>query len=67
MRYDEVFGPDEIDHAFRFTVSATNTYVYPASHQAEPAGALPWAPRLRLKSGVDISASCRTSDRSSAP
>ncbi len=34
VRYDEVFGPDEIDHAFRFTVRATNGYVYPASHQA---------------------------------
>ena len=34
MRYDEVFGPDEIDHAFRVTVRATNGYVYPASHRA---------------------------------
>ena len=34
VRHDEVFGPDEIDHAFRFTVRATNGYVYPASHQA---------------------------------
>ena len=29
VRYDEVFGPDEIDHAFRVTVRATNGYVYP--------------------------------------
>ena len=56
VRYDEVFGPDEIDHAFRFTVRATNGYVYPASHEAgTTAGALPMGARLRLKAGVDIS------------
>ena len=56
VRHDEVFGPDEIDHAFRFTVSSTNGYVYPASHQAgSTAGALPMGARLRLKAGVDIS------------
>ena len=56
VRYDEVFGPDEIDHAFRFTVQATNNYVYPASHQAgTTAGALPMGARLRLKAGYDIS------------
>jgi len=31
VRYDEVFGPDEIGHAFRVTVRATYGYVYPAS------------------------------------
>jgi hypothetical protein len=56
VRYDEVFGPDEIDHAFRFTVRATNGYVWPASHQAgNTAGALPMGARLRLKAGTDIS------------
>ena len=56
VRHDEVFGPDEIDHAFRFTVRATNGYVYPASHVAgNTAAALPMGARLRLKAGVDIS------------
>ena len=34
VKYDEVFGTDEIRHAFRVTVRATNGYVYPASHRA---------------------------------
>ncbi len=57
IRYDEVYGPDEIRHAFRFTVRATNSfYVYPASHVAGSNGsALPMGARLRLKAGVDIS------------
>ena len=56
VRRDEVFGPDEIDHAFRFTVRASNDYVYPASHRAGTApGALPMGARLRLKAGRDIS------------
>jgi hypothetical protein len=56
VRYDEVYGPDEIRHAFRVTVRATNGYVYPASHRAgsNPL-ALPMGARLRLKAGVDIS------------
>ncbi|HLN57169.1 MAG TPA: hypothetical protein VK416_01330, partial [Thermoanaerobaculia bacterium] len=50
VRYDEVSGPDEIGHAFRVTVRATNGYVYPASHRAGSAsGALPMGARLRLK------------------
>lgn len=50
VRYDEVFGPNEIGHAFRFTVSDTNGYVYPASHEAgNTPGALPMGGRLRLK------------------
>ncbi len=56
VRYDEVFGPDEIRHAFRVTVRATNSYyVYPASHRAgsNPL-ALPFGARLRLKAGIDL-------------
>ena len=56
VRYDETYGPDEIGHAFRATVRATNGYVYPASHRAgSTAGALPMGARLRLKAGVDLS------------
>jgi len=56
VRYDEVFGPDEIRHAFRATVRATNGYVYPASHRAgsNPL-ALPMGARIRMKAGFDIS------------
>ena len=56
IRYDEVSSASEIGHAFRFTVRATNGYVYPASHQAgSTAGALPMGARLRLKASKDIS------------
>jgi len=56
IRYDEVFGPDEIRHAFRVTVRATNGYVYPASHRAgSNSRALPMGARLRLKTDRDIS------------
>jgi len=56
VRYDEVFGPDEIGHAFRVTARATNGYVYPASHRAgSTAGALPMGARLRLKTSRSIS------------
>jgi hypothetical protein len=56
VRYDEVYGAAEIGHAFRFTVRATNGYVYPASHRAgSTSGALPMGARLRLKSSRDIS------------
>ena len=42
VRYDEVYGPGEIQHAFRVTVRATNGYVHPASHRAgSTPGALP--------------------------
>ena len=55
VRYDEVFGPDPIRHAFRVTVRSTNGYVYPASHRAgSNASALPMGARLRLKAGVDL-------------
>jgi hypothetical protein len=56
VRYDEVFGPDEIRHAFRVTVRATSGYVFPASHRAgSTTGALPMGARLRLKANVNIS------------
>jgi len=57
VRYDEVFGADEIRHAFRVTVRATNNfYVWPASHRAgSNTSALPLGARLRLKSTVNLS------------
>lgn len=56
VRYDEVFGAGEIEHALRVTVRSTNGYVYPASHRAGSAsGALPMGARLRLKASRDIS------------
>ena len=55
VRYDEVFGPDEIRHAFRVTVRSTNGYVYPASHRAgSNSQALPMGARLRLKASKDL-------------
>jgi len=56
IRYDEVYGAGEIEHAFRTTIRVTNGYVYPASHLTSwVAGALPMGARLRLKADVDIS------------
>ena len=56
VRYDEVFGPDEIDHAFRVTLHDSDGYVYPASHDAgSNSAALPMGARLRLKSTTNIS------------
>lgn len=56
VRHDEVFGPDEIRHAFRVTVQSTNGYVWPASHVAgDTAGALPMGARLRMKADKNIS------------
>jgi hypothetical protein len=56
VRYDEAFGPNEIEHAFRVTVRSTNGYVYPASHRAgSTTGALPMGARLRLKASKDLS------------
>ncbi len=56
IRYDEVSGSGPIRHAFRFTVRATNGYVFPASHRAgSTAGAPPMGTRLRLKAAKDIS------------
>jgi len=55
VRYDEVFGPGEIQHALRVTVRATNGYVFPASHRAgSTTGALPMGARLRLKATVSL-------------
>jgi hypothetical protein len=56
VKYDEVFGANEINHAFRVTVRSTNDYVFPASHRAgSTTGALPMGARLRLKAGVNLS------------
>jgi hypothetical protein len=56
VRYDEVFGGGEIQHAFRVTVRATNGYVWPASHRAGGnVQALPMGARLRLKASKDLS------------
>ena len=56
IRYDEVYGPDPIRHAFRFTTRDTNGYVYPASHSAgSNSSAPPMGTRLRLKASKDIS------------
>ncbi len=56
VRYDEVYEADEIRHAFRVTVRATNGYVYPASHRAgSNSQALPMGARLRLKASKDLS------------
>ena len=58
VRYDEVFGPDPIRHAFRVTVRYSRGHVFPASHTASnstSANALPMGARLRLKPGTDVS------------
>jgi hypothetical protein len=56
VRWDEVFGPAPIQHAFRFTVEESNGFVFPASHDAGGTpGALPMGARLRLKAGKDLS------------
>jgi hypothetical protein len=56
VRYDEVSGTGDINHAFRVTVRATNGYVYPASHRAgNRVGALPMGARLRLKASKNLS------------
>ena len=45
VRYDEVFGPGEIRHAFRVTVRATNGYCLPGvpSRRARPLAPCRWA------------------------
>jgi len=56
VRYDEVFGPAEIRHAFRVTVEDTNGYVFPASHDAgSNSSAPPMGARMRLRASKDIS------------
>ncbi len=62
VRYDEVFGPNPIRHAFRMTVRATNGHVFPASHTACdvcPANALPMGARLRLKASTPMPANAQ--------
>ncbi len=55
VRYEEAVGADEIHHAFRVTVRATNGYVWPASHRAgSTSQALPMGARLRLKATKDL-------------
>jgi len=56
IRYDEVFGPNEITHAFRVTTRDSNGHVWPASHTAgSNTSAPPMGARLRLKASRDIS------------
>jgi len=56
VRADEVYGPDEIHHAFRFTTRGTSGHVWPASHETTPLqGAPPMGTRLRMKASVDLS------------
>ena len=56
VRYDEVFGTGEINHAFRVTVRDSNGYVWPASHDAgDDPNAPPMGARLRMKASKDIS------------
>jgi len=56
LRYEEVYGPDEIQHALRVSVPNSNGYVFPATLglQSTP-GAIPLGGRLRLKADKDIS------------
>ncbi len=59
VRADEVFDAGEIRHALRFTVRATQGYVYPASHDATHgaggAARPPLGLRVRLRADVDLS------------
>lgn len=66
VRYDEVASQaiNDLGHALRVTVRATNGYVFPASHRAgSTSGALPMGARLRLKSSVNgVDPALRTTD-----
>ena len=66
VRYDEAANPDvqEINHALRVTLRASNGYVFPASHRAgSTTGALPMGARLRLKTLVNgVDPATRSSD-----
>jgi hypothetical protein len=66
VRYDEAANPavQEISHALRVTLRASNGYVFPASHRAgNTAGALPMGARLRLKALVNgVYPATRSSD-----
>lgn len=56
LRYDEVYGPDEIQHAIRVAIPTANGWVYPAvlGYEYTP-GSLPLGARLRLRADKDIS------------
>ena len=66
VRYDEATNPalQEINHALRVTLRASDGYVFPASHRAgSTTGALPMGARLRLKAQVGgVDPSTRTND-----
>jgi len=59
VRYDEVTGKGEINHALRFTVqNSRNSFVHPATHAASDnndANLPPMGMRVRLKANFDIS------------
>jgi hypothetical protein len=56
VRADETTSGEDIAHALRVTLRATDGYVPPASHEAgSTPGALPMGARLRLKRDVDLS------------
>lgn len=60
VRYDEVYGPNEINHAIRITMNTIQRgYIRPASHTDGQGGNNPDFPpmglRLRLKADYDIS------------
>jgi hypothetical protein len=65
LTYDELFGPDEINHMVRFTVDRTrNTYVWPARHYASRnsnAAFPPMGSRWRLKESFDET-TCRNNE-----
>lgn len=55
IRYDEVYGPNEIEHALRFCLKQNNNFVWPASHDngIHYPGAPPLGSRIRLKASFD--------------
>lgn len=55
LRYDEVYGVGEIEHALRFCLKQNNGFVKPASHDngIAYAGAPPLGSRIRLKASFD--------------
>lgn len=60
LRYDEVYGPNEVNHAIRMTSNTIRSaYIRPASHSDGRAGNNPSYPpmglRLRLKADFDVS------------
>lgn len=56
LRYDEVYGDGEVNHALRVSIAESNGYVFPASRASGwTGGALPLGSRLRLKADFDIS------------